>query len=515
LPERVCLVIPPSAFLLDERVFVSLGVLRVAAVLEQAGVRVEMVDLSGVENYGEVIEAHAAASDARVFGLTATTPQLPAARQVVDRIRAARPDVRVILGGPHATLVSSARKLEARQGRRGRAHAAFRTLLSLFDVVVSGDGEDAVFRALDPHSPPLVDGDDPQGGLFMSDARYDASPLPARHLVDLDSYHYAIDGHRATSVIAQLGCPFGCGFCGGRNSNALRQIRTRSTASILHELEVLHWTYGYTGFMFYDDEMNVNKGLVELMNGIADLQARLGVEFRLRGFVKSQLFTDAQAAALHRAGFRWILVGFEAASPRILANINKRATRDDNTRCLEIARRHGLRVKALMSLGHPGESPETARELADWLLEVRPDDFDCTIITTYPGTPYYDEALPHPGEPGVYTYTAPKSGDRLHAYDVDFSRVADYYKGDPNGGYRAFVFTDALTSEALVEARDGIEREVRTRLGIPFNPSRAAVRYEHTMGMPGPLSDGILRVSPAEAAGAPDLDEAVSPAGLR
>src|SRR5690349_16855273 len=32
--RSVCLIIPPSAFLLDERVFVSLGVLKVAASLE-------------------------------------------------------------------------------------------------------------------------------------------------------------------------------------------------------------------------------------------------------------------------------------------------------------------------------------------------------------------------------------------------------------------------------------------------------------------------------------------------
>jgi anaerobic magnesium-protoporphyrin IX monomethyl ester cyclase len=47
---RVCLIIPPSIFLLDERVFMTLGILKIAAVLERAGIEVEMLDLSGVEN---------------------------------------------------------------------------------------------------------------------------------------------------------------------------------------------------------------------------------------------------------------------------------------------------------------------------------------------------------------------------------------------------------------------------------------------------------------------------------
>ena len=37
--------------------------------------------------------------------------------------------------------------------------------------------------------------------------------------MDVGSYHYTIDGHRALSLIAQLGCPFECGFCGGRSPN--------------------------------------------------------------------------------------------------------------------------------------------------------------------------------------------------------------------------------------------------------------------------------------------------------
>jgi radical SAM superfamily enzyme YgiQ (UPF0313 family) len=493
LPSPICLVTPPSIFLLDERVFMTLGILKVAAALEQAGIEVEMVDLSGVENYEEAVRAHAQASGARVFGITATTPQMPAVARIRDVLRDVRPDATLILGGPHATLVHAAWKLERLRGVRGRATTAFEHLAGLFDRLVVGDGELAVFHALAPDAPGLVDGDDPRSGLFLSDARLTELPFPARHLVDVGSYHYTIDGVRALSLIAQLGCPFACGFCGGRRSPMLRQIRMRTTASIVTEVTHLHETYGVRGIMFYDDELNVNPKMVELMDALSATQERLGVDFRLRGFVKAQLFTDGQAAAMYRAGFRWVLTGFESGSPRILTNINKKATREDNTRCVEIARRHGLKVKALMSIGHPGETAETIAETRQWLLDVRPDDFDVTIITTYPGTPYYDEAVPHPTAPGVWTYTYRKTGDRLHAYEVDYTKVADYYKGDPDGGYQAFVYTDALSAEELVRLRDGVERDVRARLGIPFNPSAPAIRFEHSMGQLGPLPPNILR----------------------
>lgn len=242
--------------------------------------------------------------------------------------------------------------------------------------------------------------------------------------------------------------------------------------------------------MFYDDELNVNKSMVGLMDAISDLQTELGVEFKLRGFVKSELFNEKQAEAMRRAGFRWILTGFESGSPRILENINKKADVDDNTRCFEIARNAGLKVKALMSIGHAGESEKTIDETERWLSEMQPDDFDVTIITTYPGSPYYDHAIET--SPGIWTYTS-KNGDRLHSVAIDHNEVADYYKGDPDGGYRSYVYTDFLSQDDLVRARGGMETSIRRKFDIPFNPGAEPTSYEHSMGQTLPKS--ILKTS--------------------
>lgn len=494
--QRLSLLIPPSVFLLDERVFVSLGILKIAAVLEKEGYPVDMIDLSGIENYEDALRDYIRGSESRVFGLTSTTPQMPATAKLAGIIREEKPDAKILLGGPHPTLIHSAFKGETLRAESGRGTAAMKRLLELFDVVVVGDGEQAIFEAIRPGATGIVDANDRTSSMFLDNARLENLPLPARHLVDLNSYHYTIENQRSTSLIAQLGCPFECGFCGGRQSPMLRMIRTRSSDSIVAEIRHLHEAYGYTGFMFYDDELNVNPKLVELMNKISGLQKELGVEFRLRGFVKAELFNEMQAEAMVRAGFRWLLTGFESGSPRILTNMNKKATREQNTRAVEIAKRHGLKVKALMSIGHPGESYETVMETHDWLLKVKPDDFDVTIITTYPGTPYYDFAKQHARFKDVWVYTYEKTGDRLYSYELDYNQVADYYKGDPNGGYKAYVFTDYLSSDKLVELRDYVERNVREELGIPFNPGAAAIRYEHSMGQWGQaLPSNILKTT--------------------
>lgn len=497
---RITLIIPPSVFLMDERVFMSLGILKVAAVLEKNGIEVDMIDLSGIANYKEVIRDYCLASNSEFFGITATTPQLPATINIVRAIREKKPRARLILGGSHATLVNAARKKESAKGINGRAQKAYARLIERFDILVAGDGEEAIFEALAPDAPQLVDADIPKTGLFLTNQQLEVLPSPARHLVDVGSYHYQIDGVRALSVIAQLGCPFRCGFCGGRESPFLRRVRTRSNENVVAEMVHLYLTYGVRGFMMYDDELNVNRQMVELMNLIAKTQKELNAEWRLRGFIKSELFTDQQAEAMHRAGFRWILVGFESGSPRILQNMDKNATREDNTRCMEIAHKHGLKVKALMSVGHPGETGETIRETEDWLMEVKPDDFDATIITTYPGTPYYDYAVPHPSQEGVWVYTFEKTGDRLFSLEVDYEKIADYYKGNPfsEDGYQSFVWTEHLNRKDLVRLRDQLEKTVRARLNIPFPQVSASRRYEHSMGQTA-FPDFVLRSSPARS----------------
>src|SRR3954463_9479514 len=85
--RSVCLITPPSAFLLDERVFVSLGVLKVAASLEAQRYRVNFLDLSGVENYLVPLEDYLAVCQDAAVGITTTTPQLPAVMQIAATVR--------------------------------------------------------------------------------------------------------------------------------------------------------------------------------------------------------------------------------------------------------------------------------------------------------------------------------------------------------------------------------------------------------------------------------------------
>lgn len=486
--DSISLIIPPSGFLLDERVFMPLGILHVGGALERRGFRVSVLNCAGISNYLEAVRDYAVNKNDSIFGITATTPEVPAAREISEVIHSVKKDAKIILGGPHVTGVNAAIKRHLKHGRTGRAKKAMGQLQDYFDVLVAGDGEKAIFEAISPNAPKLIDADEPKSLLFLTPEKLEKLPLPARHLIDVYSYNYSIEGERALQLIAQRGCPFGCRFCSLRYSPSFRRVRLRSSQNVVDEMVYLYHTYGVKGFMFYDDELNVNIKMLELMELITKTQHDLNVEWKLRGFVKAELFTKEQAEAMYQAGFRWILVGFESGSPRILENIDKKSTRENNTRAMGLAKQVGLKVKALMTLGHPGENFETIEETKEWLLEVRPDDFDIAVITVYPGTPYYDDATECDFG---FVYTCP-NGDRLFQVEIDYTHVASYYKGNPNGGYHSYVYTEALTPDQLVKERDSLEHLVRNKLGIPYPTSRPAMLYEHSMGQGGNLPSNIL-----------------------
>ena len=434
---NLLLVNPPSPFLLDQKVFPPLGIMKVAADLDAP-----LLDLAGEGDYLDVLGA--ALDGYTHVGVGATTPQLPFAAAIARRVREVS-SAKVILGGSHATVASGGPRPD-------------KSLPRLFDHVIADDGAHGL-RGL-------------AGGPSNGTAYPEGNDW-GRDRLDIESYRYEIDGHRATSLISQFGCPFACGFCCGRSIPFYRHVKYRQHEDVIAEIRRLYLRYGFTGFMFYDDEMNVNPKMIAFMGMLEDLQAELGVEFRFRGFVKAGIFTQAHADAMYRAGFRWLLCGFEGADPKLLLNINKKATVADNTEMVEFAKRAGMKVKALMSIGHPGESPASVRAVEDWLLAVAPDDFDCTVITPYPGSPYFDKAQK---QGDVWRYEV--NGDALYMDEIDYTVESDFYKG-MQGSYISHVYTDHLSRPDIVAARDALESSVRGRLGIPYPGLN---QFEHSMG---------------------------------
>ena len=378
-------------------------------------------------------------------------------------IREQDPGKRVIIGGPHPTVQPES--------------------CHMFDCVVRGDGEEAILQAIEPNAPSLFD------AASLTEKGELRWRWPARHLIDMESYRYSLNGRPGTSAMWSQGCPYGCNFCCGRLIPYYRRVRTRNSDDVVREMEHLQAEYGVAAITAFDDEVNLlNEPLLEVCRKLEPV----GLQYR--AFIKANLFTDVQAEAMARAGFVEVCTGVESGSDRILGVMQKQTSYAINLRARLIARRHGLRFKAFCSIGHVGETHVDAMRTRDWLLEARPDDFDVTVITVYPGTPIYanresvsESSNGHRICRYVHRSQRPEEdGATLFFEEVDYAKEFCWYKGKPNE-YVSHVWTPDLSREDLVRLRDAIEDEVRTTLGIPY-PKRfsgdhlAEQGYEHSMG---------------------------------
>jgi len=201
---KILFINPSSDFLVNKKVFPSLGLLYLSAYLKKHGYKgISLVDMNDGKPLPDSVNAD-------IVGFYSNTPQFPTVIKVVKEAkkinRAENP--LYVLGGPHVS---------------GRPEDG----MDEFDVVVMGEGERALLdivrrKELSKKQDRIVRYD------YMKDI--DALPFPDRGLIDMKSYKYFLDGRPATTVVSSRGCPYGCTFC---SNNAWgKTLRMRSPRNV-------------------------------------------------------------------------------------------------------------------------------------------------------------------------------------------------------------------------------------------------------------------------------------------
>jgi anaerobic magnesium-protoporphyrin IX monomethyl ester cyclase len=421
--SKIALINPPSPFLTNERVFPNIGLVRVATELDANGHDVDLHDFAGRDP-----EGIKQIGDYDYYGFSSTSPQVPQAMNLLRKLKEAHPDARTIIGGPHASALYHLRQ-------KGVEDVNIKDL-EVFDTIFAGEGEsiENMFKA-----------GWQKAGLIKD---IDSLRIPDRSFIDNESYKYEMLGKPTTSIQTQRGCPFVCNFCSGREIEMYSKVRTHSPERVVKELDELHDKYGYSSFMWYDDEVNVNpRRLKELCEALSDRP------YQHRGFVRSDLITNNPESVnwLRQAGFARLCTGVESGSDRILKTINKGVTVAQNYQARKLIGDAGMHYEAFLIIGHPGETQEDVAQTIEWIEKAKPDDFDIGILTPYPGSKIYDEAIPSSKFPG---YSHEHGG--LYFRKPRYSEEDTYYKG-PNGQSSTSSRTDEMTEAHIHSERNKIQ----------------------------------------------------------
>lgn len=363
----------------------SFGLVCLAAVAQQAGATVTVVESSALELSTEAALQAILAAEPDIVGFTATTSEVLRAAELAQALKALRPGVLTVLGGCHVTALP-ADTLEA---------------CPAFDMAVIGEGEETLRELLGrvaggdtrPADVPgtAVRGD---GRIVVNPARavmedLDVLPLPAWSLLPGFPGAFRPSPGRirrwpCASIVLTRGCPNTCVFCD--RSVFGNRCRAYSPAYAVRLVRDLCERHGVRELLIEDDTFVIVKARVrEFCERV--IAARLGVSWSCLG--RADRVDPELLRLMRRAGCWHISYGIESGDEAILAAMHKRLDLDQIRQAVAWSREAGLRTKGFFIVGFPGETPASLDRTRRLALTLPLDDISVMQMTPFPGSELY------------------------------------------------------------------------------------------------------------------------------
>lgn len=364
-----------------------LGLSYVAAALEKAGFKVEMLDnyllRKSIDEVKEIVKR----ASPEIVGMTCSSASYPRCVETAKAIKEVLPSCKIVVGGWHPSYVPESMLQHPE-----------------IDYVVVGEGE----RAMVELATCLTKGDEKAAaqvagvayrheGKIVQNAQsfiknLDELPFPARHLLPMHLYEKEIPYLKAkpfTTMNIVRGCPFNCIYCETRRLWG-QTCRGFSPPRVVDEIVHLKETYGIRGIYFVGDNFTINKKrTMELCELIK--KSKLDVEWVCD--TRADMISRELLQAMKEAGCRTIWFGVESGSPRILEKINKGITIEQTVQAFKLCREAGIRIASSFIMGIPGETLEDIEMTYKFAKKLDPDWAQFNVYIAVPGSGLYDEVM--------------------------------------------------------------------------------------------------------------------------
>ena len=347
-----------------------LGLMYVASVLEQHGHNVKIIDFSvdNSTNFGSTIR------ESDIFGISFTSQQFHEARQLINHVRRVSQKIKIVMGGPHATIFEK---------------KVFHEIPSV-DYVAVGEGEYTALDIANGIHPEQVKGliwKDEGGNICVNRPRpmiknLDELPFPARHLVPMKKYSYK------GAILTSRGCPFRCIYC---LKKAGRTYRTHSPDYVISEMKEMMEKFNIREFHICDDNFLSNPKRV---NEIADriLARNWKCSLNLWGGSRVDLIAKNEPliAKLAEAGLRKTGLGLESIVQEVLDAAKKDITREEVEEAIAILRKYDVSFFIFLMIGLPNDKYENVEITKKWIVKNKVKEFGVSLATPYPKTELWE-----------------------------------------------------------------------------------------------------------------------------
>lgn len=439
---KLALVAPPWEVMINSYPPLGLGYVASAAI--RAGHPTTIHDY-GLEPHATVTHMvdEVLAAEPDVIGITTWTHLYHVCCELAQAFRRRRPDLPIVLGGPHVTIFPAETLDEE----------------PTVDYVIFGEGELTMvdlLDVLDPKRPEKTTADLPSiDGLAWRDGEtavknalrginteIEELPFPARDVMGIERYPLrAWNGERMTTMMTSRGCPYACTYC-FKGLFGRRYITTPNDL-IIAEMEEIHEKYGITHFYFVDDLFVVNiKRLMEFVEAMKE--RNLG--FKWQCLARVDRLEKEHYVAMAEAGCSKIHYGIETGDPEMMVRVDKEATLEQVHNAVTWCHEAGIMAKGYFMLGLPGETEETAKATIDMACELPLTEAMFSLTTPFPGTAMWNDIK-----------------DRFEGIPrKELFKRASYYYGTKNVSEPMFNLSQ-LSMERLIELVNDAEYAFRTR----------------------------------------------------
>ena len=360
-----------------------LGILYIAAYLEEnSNHQVSVIDAQVEQMNYEDLERRIKSENPDCVGITAMTMTLIDVIKTVQIVKRINDDIKIVLGGPHVHLYPTE-----------TIH------LGDIDFLVLGEGEESFLKLVES-----IDGKNElrnipglvykQGKRIINTGtrapieNLDELPFPARHLVPYKKYSSLLTkGNIVTTIFTSRGCPFKCAFCDRPHLG--KRFRARTPNNVVDELEQCT-KMGIREFLFYDDTFTVNrKRVIDICREIVDRGLNISWDIRSR----IDTIDEEMIKYLKLGGCQGIHYGIESGTSKVLEILKKGISLEQAKYIFDITRKYGIKILAYFMIGNPNETLEDILKTYEVMKELKPDYVHLTILTPFPGTEIYSNAI--------------------------------------------------------------------------------------------------------------------------
>jgi len=248
-------------------------------------------------------------------------------------------------------------------------------LFALFDSAIVYEGETALLRLLEgiangaelSHVPNLMFKD--ESGIHVNTETFaeNMGALPPPDFDGLPMEKYFVP-EPILPYLATRGCYWGrCEFC-DHGEGYTAGYRTKKDWQIIEELTFLKQKYQTRHFHFTDESYPpalFRKVTRQLVESKLDIAWTTHIRFE-KSLLDDEVWQDAQDA-----GCKYLHMGYESGSERVLQLMDKATTTEIIQRSLELSSRHGVWNHVMGFFGFPGETYEEAKFSTQFLEDNR------------------------------------------------------------------------------------------------------------------------------------------------